>query len=95
MSFVQSMKKYDVVVVGGGHAGCEAASSAARKGVTVLLITLKSDNIGEMSCNPAIGGIGKGTIVREIDSMGGLMGQVIDISGIHYKMLNKNFYISL
>ena len=84
------MEKYDVVVVGGGHAGCEAAASAARKGVKALLITLKIDNIGDMSCNPAIGGIGKGTIVREIDSMGGLMGQAIDMSGIHYKMLNKS-----
>ena len=90
MNLVQSMKKYDVIIVGAGHAGCEAASSAARKGVKVLLITLTSDNIGEMSCNPAIGGIGKGTIVREIDSMGGLMGQAIDTSGIHYKMLNKS-----
>lgn len=83
-------EKYDVIVVGAGHAGCEAAAAAARIGTNVALITVKKENIGMMSCNPAIGGVGKGTIVREIDAMGGLMAQVIDRSGIHYKVLNKS-----
>lgn len=82
--------KYNVVVIGGGHAGCEAASASARLGVATLLITLKSDNLGEMSCNPAIGGVAKGTLVKEIDALDGLMGRVIDQAGIHYKMLNES-----
>lgn len=83
------MQKYDVIVIGGGHAGCEAAAAAARLGASTLLITMQASNLGEMSCNPAIGGIAKGTIVREVDALGGIMGLAIDQSGIHYKMLNR------
>ena len=82
--------KYDVVVIGGGHAGCEAASAAARTGAKTVLVTHKHGTIGQMSCNPAIGGVAKGTIVKEIDALGGLMGKVIDQAGIHYKILNKS-----
>lgn len=84
------MLHFDVVVIGGGHAGCEAAAASARCGAKTALVTLKIDNLGEMSCNPAIGGIAKGTIVKEVDALDGLMGQVIDLSGIHYKMLNAS-----
>jgi tRNA uridine 5-carboxymethylaminomethyl modification enzyme len=80
----------DVVVIGGGHAGCEAAAAAARLNVKTILITLKPENLGAMSCNPAIGGVGKGILVKEIDALDGLMGFAIDHSGIHYKMLNES-----
>lgn len=82
--------KFDVLVIGGGHAGCEAAAASARLGVKTALVTLRPDNLGEMSCNPAIGGIAKGTLVKEVDALDGIMGQAIDLAGIHYKMLNES-----
>ena len=84
------LKEYDIIVVGAGHAGNEAAASAARLGSSVLLITMNMETIGQMSCNPAIGGIAKGQIVREIDALGGYTGIITDLSSIQYKLLNKS-----
>src|SRR5512139_1905123 len=81
---------FDIVVVGGGHAGCEAAAAAARMGASVALVSFTRDSIGAMSCNPAIGGLGKGHLVREVDAFDGLIARAADEAAIHYRMLNRS-----
>src|SRR5438270_974402 len=83
-------EQYDVVVVGAGHAGCEAAMAAARMGLKTALITMNLDLIAQMSCNPAIGGVAKGHLVREVDALGGIMGEVADAVGIQFRLLNTS-----
>src|SRR5438309_938123 len=84
------LRDYDVIVIGGGHAGAEAAWAAARLGASVALITLDPSKTGQMSCNPAIGGLAKGQMVREVDALGGLMGIAVDNTGIQFRMLNRS-----
>ena len=81
---------YDVIVIGGGHAGCEAAAASANMGAQTCLVTMDMNKIGQMSCNPAVGGIAKGQIVREIDALGGYMGIVTDRTAIQFRMLNRS-----
>jgi len=82
--------KYDIIIAGGGHAGIEAAAASARMGMKTALITMNKHNLGKMSCNPAIGGLAKGHLVKEIDALGGVMGELTDAAGIHFKILNKS-----
>ena len=89
-NFMQQDFRYDIIVVGAGHAGCEAAVAAARMGARTCIITMDMNKIAQMSCNPAVGGIAKGQIVREIDALGGKMGLVTDAAAIQFRMLNRS-----
>src|SRR5687768_15509873 len=90
MAMAATRDSFDVIVIGGGHAGAEAAWAAAHMGARVALVTLNPAHIGQMSCNPAIGGSAKGQIVREVDALGGLMGLAADVTGIQFRMLNAS-----
>src|SRR5918992_1753768 len=84
------MDAFDIIVIGGGHAGCEAAAAAARMGASTALVSFSRDTIGAMSCNPAIGGLGKGHLVREVDAFDGIIARAADAAAIHYRMLNRS-----
>src|SRR5579883_1011862 len=84
------VKRYDVIVVGAGHAGCEAARACARLGLKTAMVTMNLDLIAQMSCNPAVGGIAKGHLVREVDALGGIMGELTDAVGIQFRLLNTS-----